>query len=140
MNIGGLQIGFGTEVQDKISLNIYFSGCKNNKNCKKEECHNPKLLDFKYGKVYLDNIAEIVNVIRTGFVECVCFLGGEPLDQDENSLIHLIKELKYVKKDIPIYVYSGYDDKEFLLNKKIILEVSGIIYGHYEKGYIKSLL
>jgi len=139
LNIGGLQVGFGTEIQDKISLNIYLSGCKNNKRCDRNKCHNPKLLNFKHGKSYTECAEYITSMLCTNLIECVCLLGGEPLDQDESSLINLIKEIKHVR-DIPLYMYSGYDDKDFLIDKKAILGVSEIIYGHYEKDCIKNSL
>ena len=59
MKIFSFQIGYGVEVKDHISLNIYLSGCKNNKKCEKGKCHNPILRSFKVGDYYFLKLPEL---------------------------------------------------------------------------------
>jgi organic radical activating enzyme len=132
MNIGGLQIGFGTEIKDSISLNIYLSGCKNNKKCNMQECHNQALRDFDYGKPvekFYDKIQDLL-ITNNIFIDTICIMGGEPLDQCKEDLLRLILFLKQNSK-IPVYVYTGYDEIDFVDSYKRLLEVDGIYYGSY---------
>jgi len=107
MNIGAVTMSFGLEIKDKISCNIYFSGCKNNKNCDIKECHNPQLRLFNYGYSSKSFEPLIQDQGKNYLVECFCLMGGEPFDQNPDELLELIEKLKKYK--LPIYTYTGYD-------------------------------
>ena len=60
MNIYDIQLSFGNEVPNQISLNIYFSGCINNKKCDKNLCQNKDLHNFCVGNSYLNYIILLI--------------------------------------------------------------------------------
>jgi len=134
MNIGYLQIGFGNEIKDKVSLNIYLAGCKNNKKCEMAKCHNPELRDFNIGDYWTTFNTKIEKLLKEELCNSICLLGGEPLDQNKDELKHLLDFLK--KFNLPIYVYSGYDKQHILNNfEDILTYFTDIIYGHYSENY-----
>lgn len=81
MNIDGTE----TNLRHK-ALEIYISGCKP-PHC--AGCHNPELWDFSKGDPWQEAIRLLGDKIsalkESGLVEIVWLLGGEPLDQDEES-------------------------------------------------------
>lgn len=107
-----LQIGFFSEVEDKTSLNIYLSGCRNNKRCRVGECHNPLMRSFTYGTPIRELYPRIKHTLQTGLVDAVVLLGGEPFDQEVRDLVELINVIREVDGNIPIYAYSGYEFEE----------------------------
>lgn len=137
MNIVNLQIGYGTEIKDNISLNIYVSGCHNNKLCDREKCHNPELWNFSYGTKYEEWFFKIENILKSTLIDCIVLLGGEPLDQniiDLNDLIYFIqKDKKYL-----VYIYTGYTKKQLEKNSNfhhlLIHYITNIMYGEFKEG------
>lgn len=140
MNIVSAQLGFGTEVENKISLNIYVAGCLNNKQCNIKKCHNPKLRSFNIGipyKEFLSNIDEILK--KEDLLDCVVILGGEPLDQNFKDLKDLILHIKFISK-LPIYIYTGYrfEDKRNTIKKLFNIGVMGFCIGEFQKKNKKN--
>lgn len=114
---------------DEISYNIYFAGCK--KRC--IGCHNPDL--WEVHEEQLADIEDIVEgVIKDGtLADCVCIMGGEPLDQYP-ALVELIVKLR--EMNMPVWVYTGFTEKEimevedgelweFLLSNCVNIKVGG---------------
>lgn len=135
MNIYDLQLSFGTEVPNEISLNIYFSGCKNNKKCDRTLCHNKQLHDFNLGYNYVEFLPKIKDLLsRSNLVSCICLLGGEPLDQDIDDLKQLCSYLRDIIVDIPVYCYTGYDyedaEDDIIVYKKL-LGIKDFYVGHF---------
>ncbi len=138
MHIASLQIGYGTEIKDNISLNIYLSGCHNNKLCDREKCHNPELWNFKYGIVYDKWFNDILQFFHSNdFLDCIVLLGGEPFDQNIlqfNDLILFIR--KYV--NCPLYIYTGYTKEQLEENKNfhqlLTHHITNILYGEFKEG------
>ena len=134
MNIAQIQFGYGTEIEDKISLNIYFSGCHDNKLCDRNKCHNPELHNFNYGYSAKDFINKIKKTVRSEIVECIVFLGGDPFDQKLLSLIELLNNIDTNK---PIYAYTGYTKDQLVELKKeylIAINFTNICYGEFKEG------
>lgn len=125
-----LQVGFGLEVKDTTTLNIYLSGCLPNKNCARDKCHNQDLLDFNFGSDYKNWLPRIKNK-TTKLIKGFCLLGGEPLDQDFEQLMDLINFLK--KANLPIYLYTGYTKSQLdnHKHKDIFSNFEKIYYGAY---------
>lgn len=138
INIYNIQTSFGLEVPDKISLNIYFSGCKNNKHCDRDKCQNKDLLSFKNGTHYTSFLRIIEKYLRQkNFIECVCFLGGEPLDQDLHSFQEITNYIRQIRQDILFYCYSGYDiedKKDHILTYTNTLGFTDIFIGHFSEN------
>lgn len=139
MNVYDLQLSFGTEVPDKISLNIYLSGCINNKKCDRSLCQNKLLHSFKSGIDYKSDL--IYNDIRSYLNKCdiidsICLLGGEPLDQPLNLLKDFVNDIHEMKHDILFYCYTGYDyeDRKDLIDTYVKeLSITDIYIGHFSK-------
>jgi len=106
---GSIQVGFYTERSDSISLNIYLSGCRNNKKCDIGMCHNQSMRKFDYGTDVRLLYPRIQKILQEGIIDSVVLLGGEPFDQEPNELRGLISFIKNCNNTIPIYAYSGYD-------------------------------
>jgi anaerobic ribonucleoside-triphosphate reductase activating protein len=87
------------------SYEIYVSGCHG----KCVNCHNPELHDFNLGTPYKAWIPKIKGRLKSfsELIDWVWVLGGEPLMQDIEELIDLLKELKSLNK--PIMLFTGFD-------------------------------
>jgi organic radical activating enzyme len=138
MNIVSLQIGYGTEIKDNISLNIYLSGCFNNKLCDREKCHNPELWNFSYGTNYEDRFNDILQFFhRDKFLDCIVLLGGEPFDQNISQLNDLISFI-YAYIGCPLYIYTGYTKKQLEENNNfhhlLTHYITNIMYGEFKEG------
>jgi anaerobic ribonucleoside-triphosphate reductase activating protein len=86
------------------SFEVYVSGCKGNPHC--SGCHNPELWDFKIGSIYNEKyFSYLKNRIKQFdiLVDNIMVMGGEPLDQDINSLIKFLKDLKTLNKQIWLF-------------------------------------
>lgn len=84
-----------------IRLTIFVSGCTHH--CK--GCFNTLYKDFSYGDVYNREMEErILTLANDENVRGITFLGGDPLDQDD-EIIHLLEKLQSLNK--PIWIYSG---------------------------------
>ena len=77
MNISGLQYNL-----NRKTLEIYISGC--NGRC--EGCHNYELWDFDVGKKWTLYLDEIEIEIKSGLIDEIWILGGDPMDQDLKEL------------------------------------------------------
>lgn len=136
MKIYNIQLSFGLEVTNKISLNIYFSGCKNNKKCNREQCQNKELHSFAVGEEYTNYFNDIYKLLmRKDLIDCICLLGGEPLDQNIEKLQNLLNYIRSIK-NIDIYSYTGYDyieNKIDIDNFLDVLKIKDIYVGHYSE-------
>ena len=81
MNISGLQYNL-----ERKTLEIYISGC--NGRC--EGCHNYELWDFNVGKYWSLYLDKIESDIKSGMVDEIWVLGGDPMDQDYMELYRFI--------------------------------------------------
>ena len=140
MKIGNIQLGFGIEVPNAISLNVYLSGCKNNKQCNMAQCHNQHLRNFNYGVDYTEVLPTIKQLCNSELIDCVVLLGGEPLDANEESLKTLIQFIRNNCKVLPIYIYTGYTYTQIISSITKLFEygIDGICYGPYDGHSIKQ--
>jgi len=132
MNIAALQTGFGTEVPDRISCNIYVAGCQNNKACERSKCQNKHLHSFSAGRNAITWYEEIRGLIRKECISAVCILGGEPFDQEPHSMIHLVRHI-LVTRNLPVYVYTGYEQQN-IPGWAVKIPWAGIFAGPYVEG------
>ena len=137
MNIFNCQLGFGNEVSGQISFNVYISGCKNNKNCPMDKCHNPELRNFDNGYEWSTWKKFIKEQSEYSFFTCFCILGGEPLDANSEDLIQLLEYLQKFK--LPIYLYTGYDYEQIIEHCYTYQSLlKGIYFGHYIEGSLEE--
>jgi organic radical activating enzyme len=143
LKIGGLQLGYGTEKNNEISLNIYVTGCLNNKGCDRNECHNKELQDFNCGTYWSEYLPKIDIIVKSNLIDCIIFLGGEPLDQDALEFLKLIKIIKSRYSQLKIYSYTGYNyinKKDMILHYKNYYQFDDICLGHYATHIKKAWL
>ena len=129
MNILGTQYTLDTK-----SFEIYVAGCSGEPHC--VGCHNPESWDFSHGEQF--NMFYFKNKIHQkveefdNLIDNIMIFGGEPLDQDIQSLESLLSLLKDTKKKIWMFTrYSINDVPEFVKR-----------YCHYIKcgAYIPELI
>lgn len=89
-----------------IGTSVFLSGC--HFNCK--NCHNQELWDFNSGNEYTNDVKnKILKTIQPKWVERFSILGGEPLETiNLKELLALIENIKVLRPDIKIWIYTGY--------------------------------
>lgn len=89
-----------------IGASVFLSGC--HFHCK--NCHNQELWDFNSGYEYdSDAKNKILKTIQPEWIERFSVLGGEPLETvNLKELLSLLENIKVVRKDIKIWIYTGY--------------------------------
>lgn len=105
---------------DGVNTTLFVSGC--DFNC--PGCFNKDAQDFSYGKIF-DSIVEdlLISYIKDEHVVGVNILGGEPFQQDLDTLFHLVFRItKETNK--PIHIWTGYLWEELVKDprKVVILE------------------
>ena len=112
-----IENGFGCRVT------IWFSGC--NRKC--PGCHNPHTWDYNQGKPLLSKevLDKIYTEVDHDYIQGITLSGGDPFDQDEQSLKELLEFIKMFKFKFPgkdIWIYSGGLYEDFIKND-IIREI-----------------
>ena len=95
-----------------ISVTLFVSGCKpnkvNNKNC--PGCHNCIAQNFNVGNkfnVVAEN--ELLSAIDKDYVDNFVLCGGEPFDQDSETIYNLLSDIRTKFPTKNIWVYTGYE-------------------------------
>ena len=112
-----IENGFGCRVT------IWFAGC--NRRC--PGCHNPHTWAYNQGKELLSEevLNKIYSLVDKDYIQGITLSGGDPFDQDENSLKELLIFIKHFKINYPdkdIWIYSGGLYEDFITND-IIREI-----------------
>lgn len=89
-----------------IGASVFLSGC--HFHCK--NCHNQELWDFNSGNEYTNDAKnKILKTIQPEWVKRFSVLGGEPLETiNLKELLVLIENIKALRSDIKIWIYTGY--------------------------------
>ena len=115
-------------------LTIWVSGCTH----KCPGCHNPHTWNYNIGADLSDTetVIEIISSIKEQldkpYIDGVTFSGGDPLDQNDESLQQLLTLIKAIKEDYPnknIWIYSGDVFEELIKSdiKKQILSYCDVL-------------
>lgn len=101
-----------------IGCAVYFQGCPFH--C--FNCFNPETWDFDGGKEWKDETtSEILNIVSQKYLKRITFLGGEPLvDRNLDLLIYLTNQIKELRPDMLIWIYSGFTFDNLVYNNKDI--------------------
>ena len=114
-----------------IACSIFFQGCS--RHC--FNCFNTETWSFKDGREFTETLQlEFEKLCKKPYIDCVSFLGGEPLDQPLDELLYFIKTLK-TDVNKPFFMWSGYIWEEIITDKKclaIMQYVDYLIDGKYE--------
>lgn len=101
-------------------VTLWIPGCTH----KCPGCHNAWTADYNQGQEFTkDTFEELCSILDKPYIKGLTISGGDPLDQDDQTLIDLIQlcfdiKLEYPTKDI--WLYTGYY-KDDLKDKQIEL-------------------
>lgn len=98
------------------AFEIYLSGCDGL--C--DGCHNHELFDYSIGKDYKSRINSIIKKISEfdSLIENVWILGGEPLLQDYNELLELLKQINKTQKHVWLWTRFEIQDIPFEIKEQ----------------------
>ena len=98
-----------------VRVTLWVSGCTHK--CK--GCHNSWTWNYNQGKIFKEDSDEILNKLSNwlsrDYVDGLTISGGDPLDQDKNTLFELKQIVNWVKMNFPsktIWIYTGYTYEE----------------------------
>ena len=99
-----------------INSTLFVTGC--HFHC--EGCWNLEAQDFNYGKEYTKEVEDLfISYVNDKHVDGACILGGEPLQQDLDIILNLVKRIKE-ETGKQIHMWSGYTWEEIIKdNKKV---------------------
>lgn len=101
-----------------VGSTLFVSGCTNN--C--EGCFNTIAKDFNYGKEWTNQTEDIfIEYLKDEQVRNANILGGEPMQQDSDAILHLVKRIKS-ETNVDIWCWTGllFED---LIKQKDKLEI-----------------
>ena len=101
-------------------VTVWEAGC--NRHC--PGCHNPHTWIYNQGKELLSDevLDKIMYEAGYDYIQGITLSGGDPFDQDEESLKELLTFIKMFKLEYPskdIWIYSGGLYEDFLKNDTI---------------------
>ena len=98
-----------------VRVSLFVSGCTHH--CK--NCFNKVAWDFNYGKPFTEEtINTIINYCKHEYVEGLTILGGEPFEPiNQKGILPLVKRFKETYPEKSLWVFTGYDFEEDLLDK-----------------------
>lgn len=101
-----------------VGSTLFVSGCTNN--C--EGCFNTIAKDFNYGNQWTNNTEDLfIKHLQDEQVRNANILGGEPMQQDSDAILHLVKRIKS-ETNVDIWCWTGllFED---LIKQKDKLEI-----------------
>ena len=109
-----IENGFGCRVT------IWVAGC--NRHC--PGCHNPHTWNYNQGKnlISVEVLTKLYMEVDNDYIQGITISGGDPFDQDEESLKELLFFIKDFKMKFPtkdIWIYSGGLYEDFMKNDTI---------------------
>ena len=98
-----------------VRVSLFVSGCTHH--C--INCFNKVAWDFNYGKPFTkDTINTIIEYCKNDYVEGLTILGGEPFEPiNQKGILPLVKKFKEIYPEKSLWVFTGYDFEEDLLDK-----------------------
>lgn len=113
---------------DGLRVTIFFQGCRFH--CK--GCWNESTWDFQGGKeLTSDLIDEVIYLGKQEHISGISLLGGEPFQQDAQSLLALLIKLKE-EVGKPIYLWTGYTyDKIPKTHRECLKYIDVLVDGQY---------
>lgn len=122
---------YSTENGIGIRCVLWVSGCS--LHCK--GCQNPSTWDFDSGKPFDEKAKqELFEVLSKPYIHGLTLSGGHPLDDNNyQSVIDLVKEVKTQFPTKDIWLYTGYTLEEIYYREKarILLYIDVLVDGPY---------
>lgn len=123
-----------TEYHTKFAaLEVFISGCKA-PHCK--GCHNSEIWDFTKGTNWREYKDVLSRHAKSGMVDEIWVMGGEPLDQDPDELEAFLTYLTLTKKDIMLWTRYSEVPERF---KKYLNKVKTGPYLEDRPSYVDEL-
>ena len=118
-------------------VTLWVSGCSHK--CK--GCHNSWTWNYNQGKIFAEDSDEILNKLSNwlsrDYVDGLTISGGDPLDQDKNTLFELKQIVNWVKTNFPsktIWIYTGYTYEELNEYQLAVVEnIDVLVDGPYKE-------
>lgn len=107
-----------------ISADIFFKGCK--RHC--PGCHNLELQTFAEPN---HSVEEILNLIEKHEIKIITLMGGEPVDQPVDDILHLMKSIRDRFPSVKLSMYTGYELDE--IDTRILDFLDDIKTGAYRE-------
>lgn len=86
-----------------VGSTLFVSGCTNN--C--EGCFNTIAKDFNYGNKWTNDTEDLfIKYLQNEQVRNANILGGEPMQQDSDTILHLVKRIKN-ETNVDIWCWTG---------------------------------
>lgn len=101
-----------------VGSTLFVSGCTNN--C--EGCFNTIAKDFNYGNQWTNDTEDLfIKYLQNEQVKNANILGGEPMQQNSDTILHLVKRIKN-ETNVDIWCWTGllFED---LIKQKDKLEI-----------------
>ena len=114
-----------------VRVSVFMQGCTFN--CK--NCFNPETHDFNGGKEFTDDtINEILNLCNYSYIAGLSILGGEPLhNKNIDASTKLAKAFKEKYPDKSIWIWTGFNFEDYVMDKEITKYADFIVDGQFEE-------
>lgn len=114
-----------------VRVSVFMQGCTFN--CK--NCFNPETHDFNGGKEFTDDtINEILNLCNNSYIVGLSILGGEPLhNKNIEASTKLAKAFKEKYPDKSIWIWTGFNFEDYVMDKEITKYADFIVDGQFEE-------
>ena len=114
-----------------VRVSVFMQGCTFN--CK--NCFNPETHDFNGGKEFTDDtINEILDLCNNGYIAGLSILGGEPLhNKNIDASTKLAKAFKEKYPDKSIWIWTGFNFEDYVMDKEITKYADFIVDGQFEE-------
>ena len=114
-----------------VRVSVFMQGCTFN--CK--NCFNPETHDFNGGKEFTDDtINEILNLCNYSYIAGLSILGGEPLhNKNIDASTKLAKAFKEKYPDKTIWIWTGFNFEDYVMDKEITKYADFIVDGQFEE-------
>ena len=114
-----------------VRVSVFMQGCTFN--CK--NCFNPETHDFNGGKEFTDDtINEILNLCNNSYIVGLSILGGEPLhNKNIEASTKLAKSFKEKYPDKSIWIWTGFNFEDYVMDKEITKYADFIVDGQFEE-------
>ena len=122
-----MDISNGPGVRVSVFMQGFTFNCKN--------CFNPETHDFNGGKEFTDDtINEILNLCNNGYIAGLSILGGEPLhNKNIDASTKLAKAFKEKYPDKSIWIWTGFNFEDYVMDKEITKYADFIVDGQFEE-------
>ena len=121
-----------------LCVTFFTQGCPH----QSHGCHNPNTWDFEGGKEFTPDVLDdlVAGLSADGIQRSLCIMGGEPLcSENEFLTLLVIKTIKEILPDTPVYVWTGYCHEELVKKGGHIAHILELTDCLIDGPYIESL-